>query len=99
MAVPTTAPTSSAAGESHVAVPFNLFTHCGIREALVDGTYFLADKVLDDGYGNPPAGWDNPYQAGTMTVSGSTAVFRDDAGHTVTFHARPGATGFLSVCS
>ncbi len=82
-----------------MAVPFNLFTHCGVREALVDGTYFLADEILDDGNGNPPAGWDNPYQAGTMTVSGSTAVFRDDAGHAVTFHSRPGATGFLNMCS
>ncbi|MDN3937047.1 hypothetical protein QWJ39_12065 [Arthrobacter sp. YD4] len=82
-----------------MAVPFNLFTHCGIREALVDGTYFLADKILDDGNGNPPAGWDNLYQAGSMTVSGSTAVFRNDAGHAVTFHSRPGATGFLNMCS
>lgn len=79
--------------------PYNLFTHCGIHEALIQGTYFVADKALDDGHGNPPSGWKNPYQPGVITVTGSTAIFHDDAGHTVTFHARPGATGFLHMCA
>lgn len=81
------------------STPYNLYTHCGIHEALVDGTYFVADRRLDDGQGNPPPGWNNPYQAGVITVTGSQATFRDDAGHVVTFKARSGATGFLDVCS
>lgn len=79
--------------------PYNLFTHCGIHEILIQGTYFATDHVLDDGYGNPPGGWGNPYQAGTITITGPEAVFHDDSGHEVTFHARPGATGFLKICS
>ncbi|UKA64640.1 hypothetical protein [Arthrobacter sp. FW306-04-A] len=82
-----------------VTVPFSLFTHCGIYEAQVQGSFFTADQPLDDGHGNPPAGWGNPYQPGTIAVEGQRAVFHDDRGHTVTFHARPGATSFLRTCS
>jgi hypothetical protein len=55
---------------------------------------------LTDGAGNPPSGWGNPYQDGTMTLlSPSTAVFRDSAGHRVLFRLRPGATSFQHLCS
>ena len=92
--VSTTTTTTVASG-----VPFDLFTHCGIYEARVQDTFFAAEQPLDDGNGNPPAGWGNPYQSGTITVEGQSAVFHDDSGHTVTFHERPGATGFLRTCS
>ena len=81
------------------AVPFTLLTHCGIHEVRVEDTFYVADQPLDDGNGNPPTGWGNPVQQGTMTVKGGTAVFRDDIGHTVAFHERPGATSFLRTCS
>jgi hypothetical protein len=90
-----TSPTTTAAS----SVPFALLTHCGIYEARVQAAFFAADQPLDDGHGNPPAGWGNPYQSGTITVEGSRAVFHDDSGHTVTFHERPGATSFLKTCS
>jgi hypothetical protein len=81
------------------SVPFDLFTHCGIYEARVQDKFFAAVQPLDDGHGNPPAGWGNPYQSGTITVADHSAVFRDDSGHTVTFRVRPGATSFLRTCS
>jgi hypothetical protein len=81
------------------SVPFALYTHCGIYEARVQDTFFIADQPLDDGQGNPPAGWGNPYQSGTLTVAGSKAVFHYDSGHSVTFHEQPGATSFLRTCS
>ncbi|GAB3566376.1 hypothetical protein GCM10027405_25360 [Arthrobacter alkaliphilus] len=80
-------------------MPTRLYTHCGIKELRVEDTFFFAETPLDDGHGNPPPGWGNPYQDGAVTVSGSKAVFRDDNGHVVTFLARPGATGFLKTCS
>lgn len=92
--VPASPTTSTASG-----VPFALFTHCGIYEVQVQGSFFVAEQPLDDGHGNPPAGWGNPYQPGTITVEGQRAVFHDDSGHTVTFHERAGATGFLRTCS
>ncbi|AXG81605.1 hypothetical protein DVK44_32200 [Streptomyces paludis] len=82
------------------AIPFDLYTHCGIDEALVGSTYFEAVTPLSDGSGNPPAGWGNPTQRGTMTVtSESAAVFTDDAGHEVHFRARPGASAPKRVCA
>lgn len=82
------------------AMPFSLYTHCGVDETRVGSTYFAADEPLDDGSGNPPPGWGNPTQVGTITLrSPSVAVFRDDLGHVVTFHSRPGARSFLRVCS
>lgn len=80
--------------------PYQLYTHCGVSEARIDGRYYKATRPLSDGSGNPPAGWGNPYQAGTMTmVSAKQAVFTDKAGHRVVFELRPGATAFLTVCS
>ncbi|WP_327351125.1 hypothetical protein [Streptomyces sp. NBC_01304] len=80
-------------------IPFTLSTHCGIGEIQIGSTYFEADDPLSDGSGNPPAGWNQPVQKGTMTLKSETeAVFTDDAGHEVTFHARPGATGFKNLC-
>ncbi|MEO3977883.1 hypothetical protein [Streptomyces sp. CAU 1734] len=88
------------ASPSGRTIPFTLSTHCGIEEALVGETYFEAVKPLDDGSGNPPAGWDNPSQQGRMTlVSPEKAVFTDDAGHEVVFRARPGAKDFKNICA
>jgi hypothetical protein len=94
------AQTTAATASPVRSVPFDLYTHCGIDEALVGTTYFEAETPLDDGSGNPPEGWDNPSQRGTMTLTSRTrAVFTDDAGHEVAFRARPGATAFKAVCA
>jgi hypothetical protein len=83
-------------GEVGVARPFDLYTHCGVLGADIEGVWFTADPPLTDGAGNPPAGWGNPDQPGTLTLSSATeAVFRDDAGHEVRLRAvddaaRPG---------
>ena len=82
------------------SIAFQLYTHCGIDEARIGTTYYEAVPRLDDGHGNPPNGWGNPYQDGTMTVtSNTTAVFTDQMGHRVEFHSRPGATSFKQICS
>ena len=81
-------------------VPFDLMTHCGINELRSNGRYFQrVGGVLDDGSGNPPSGWGNPFQHGTLSVSGDNAVFRDKVGHVETFKVRHGATQFLTMCS
>jgi hypothetical protein len=80
--------------------PYRLYTHCGIDEARIGHRYFEAVRPLTDGAGNPPPGWGNPYQPGTMTLlSPVTAVFRDHAGHRVLFRLRRGATTFRHLCS
>ena len=81
-------------------IPFDLYTHCGIDEARIGSTYFEADPPISDDSGNPPEGWGNPIQHGTMTLRSDTeAVFTDDAGHEVKFRARPDATAFKRLCS
>jgi hypothetical protein len=92
-------PSPTAAATVGSAQPYRLYTHCGIDEARIGSRYFEAVHPLSDGQGNPPAGWGNPYQQGTMTLlSPSKAVFRDDAGHQVQFRLRPGATSFKRLC-
>ncbi|MFF3762192.1 hypothetical protein [Streptomyces sp. NPDC002185] len=81
-------------------IPFDLYTHCGIEEARIGSTYFEAETPLSDGSGNPPEGWGNPTQHGTMTLKSETeAVFTDDAGHEVKFRARPGAKAPKHMCA
>ena len=84
------------------AVPYNLYTHCGIDYARVGNRYYEATPPLSDGSGNPPPGWGNPYQAGTLTVISPTqAVFTDTVGHRVVFTLVPSGPGRTTapVCS
>ena len=94
------APSRTAAATAGSARPYLLYTHCGIDEARIGNRYFEALHPLSDGSGNPPTGWGNPYQKGTVTLlSPAKAVFRDDAGHQVLFRLRRGATSFKHLCS
>ncbi|MFJ4845772.1 hypothetical protein [Streptomyces sp. NPDC088733] len=93
-------PTAAATGAAVPrAMPFELYTHCGIDDVRIGSAWFEAERPLSDGSGNPPAGWDNPLHQGTMTVVSPTeAVFTDDEGHRVRFLARPGATEPKHLC-
>jgi hypothetical protein len=93
-------PSTKAAAAVGSAQPYQLYTHCGIDEVRIGNRYFEAVHPLSDGQANPPPGWGNPYQQGTMTLlSPAGAVFRDSAGHQVQFRLRPGATAFKHVCA
>jgi hypothetical protein len=52
---------------THRGRPYRLYTHCGIQWARIDGTFWGATQPLSDGNGNPPSGWGNPIQDGTLT--------------------------------
>ena len=76
--------------EVGATVPFELYTRCGILGAYLDGVWFAAETPLVEGGANPPAGWGDPYQAGTLTrESADTAVYRDDLGHEVRLRVAP----------
>lgn len=62
-----------------------LYVHCGVRWARLDGVWWET-KPLDDDSANPPDGWGNPYDAGTMTlVDDHTAEYAGGPGTTVRF--------------
>ena len=78
---------SPATAAANASVSYTLYTHCGLRFAKIGGRWFEADRPLSDGSGNPPAGWGNPSQPGTIRMlSASVAEFRDSLGHVVRFH-------------
>jgi len=91
----TRAPTPTGSSSAYM-----LYTHCGIWEANIDGRWFAAVEPLSDGQGNPPKGWGNPYQAGTISfVSDTEADFTDSVGHHVRFILEANASGPQHVCS
>lgn len=92
--------TAKAAAYPVRELPFRLYTHCGINEVNIEGRWYEAVDLLSDGNGNPPSGWGNPFQPGTIRLTSPTeAEFRDPAGHVVRFRLRPGATGPKMICA
>lgn len=93
--------TAGCGSSSVVLVPgawYRLYTHCGIEWTEINGTYWRTDNPLSDGHGNPPPGWGNPYQTGSLrSMSPAIAVFTSPAG-SVTFHYTPLTTPPV-VCS
>ena len=71
-------------GKDHSYV---LYTHCGVRAAVFDkGRWWLANPPLDDGNGNPPPGWGNPFTRGVMVLAEEDlAVFTSESGQVVEF--------------
>ena len=62
-----------------------LVTHCGIVQAEIDGSVWLADPPLGT-MTNPPEGWDNPKADGTLRlISKDKAEFVDDGGNRAWF--------------
>lgn len=69
---------------------YQLYTHCGIVWAYFDGGWWKASPVLDDGHGNPPRGWGNPFDAGQMVLlSPDHARFRSAADLIADFQPLP----------
>jgi hypothetical protein len=65
---------------------YQLYTHCGIEWAKINGTFWKAQHPLSDGNGNPPAGWGNPFEYGTLTLTNATTARFSSAAGAVTFH-------------
>ena len=64
--------TGAEAGETYDYV---LYTHCGIKWTRIDGVWWET-QPLDDGSGNPPPGWSNPFDAGSLKMlDDDTAIF------------------------
>lgn len=71
---------------------YRLYTHCGIHRIDNQGRTYLADPALDDGNANPPPGWGNPVDEGTLTLTPGFADFTDARGNHAHFHEVIGAS-------
>ena len=65
--------------------PFELYTHCGIDKSLIefDGEFWQAvgPGPLNDGNGNPPAGFGNPFDLGWIArTEDESAVYQSSRG-------------------
>jgi hypothetical protein len=69
---------------------FKVYTHCGVENTRIQGVWWHAKPPLyNQRRDGPPAGWGDPYQAGTLTVvSDSRAVF-EALGQQVAFVPAP----------
>lgn len=90
MPTPAVAPEAGLA-EIGVRYRHNLYTHCGIRYANFDGRRWLADPILTGiGGVNPPPGWGNPSDPGTMElVTRDRAIFLSSSGEQAFFIPAP----------
>ena len=81
--------------------PFALRTHCGVVSATIENRLWLAAPPLTDGSGNPPAGWDNPTDTGTLRLLSSTeAEFESKSGQVAHFvRAEPGEKDPAAGCA
>ena len=74
-----------AGAEIGATYDYVLYVHCGVQWARIDGVWWET-QPLDDGNRNPPDGWGNPYDAGTLVLlDENTAEYTGGPGITVRF--------------
>lgn len=83
---------SSGRVERGVDYRFTLGTHCGLDDGIdFDGSLwdYAGPGRPDDGNGNPPAGFGNPFDHGTIRlVSEDVAEYRSSAGSLIQYRRR-----------
>ena len=92
-------------GHASVGVPYRLqlYTHCGLDWPMAmdfDGSFWnpIAPGPAPEG-GNPPAGFGNPYDQGTVTlISPALAQYRSSTGAVVQWRRQAGPQ-IASPCS
>ena len=90
-----TATSAPAPAPAQDLTDFRLYTHCGIYETRIGDDFYVATRPLDDGNGNPPRVWGNPFQAGEMRVyPNGTATFTAGSLQ-AEFAKRPNATDWI----
>jgi hypothetical protein len=80
-----------------VSYQFQLYTHCGLdwpQTMDFDGSFWdpIGPGPASDGNGNPPAGFGNPIDRGTITlISPTLAQYRSSTGTVMQWRRHPGA--------
>lgn len=87
-----------------VSYQFQLYTHCGLDWPLAmdfDGSFWdpIGPGPASDGNGNPPVGFGNPIDRGTVTlISPTLAHYRSSTGTMMQWRRHPGPQ-ISSFCS
>ena len=70
--------------------PFRLLTHCGIGPIYFDGWAWVPRSSLAGLEPNPPPGWGNPFEVGTVRlITGNALVLTSRAGRSLRFRLPP----------
>jgi hypothetical protein len=95
------APTANVlTGEPKIGVPYSVsvYTHCGLRHVEFDASNWAISGVLSDPSFNPPAGFGNPTDNGTVTlITRNTARYRSESGEERTL-TRGGGLPWVEGC-
>ncbi len=73
------------------AVDYFVHTHCGVESLEVDGRMWHAVEPLygDNGPGDSPEGWGDPYQEGELTLNSDDSITFEAQGKEVAFVPAP----------
>lgn len=88
-----------------VVYRFRLYTHCGLDNSVsfdFDGGFWdpIGTTATSDGSGNPPEGFGNPYDDGTIQLfSHDHAEYRSESGVIVRLMRYPGTDRPSYICS
>jgi len=88
-----------------VVYRFSLYTHCGLDNPVAldfDGSFWdpIGPGPASDGSGNPPAGFDNPYDNGTIQLlSHDRAEYQSQSGTVLRFSRSSSASRTSYICS
>jgi hypothetical protein len=83
------ASTEQAATDEPSSTRFSVYTHCGVESAHIDGRWWHASPPLYGKVSGPPAGWDDPYQEGTLTMESADRAVFEALGQRVVFVPAP----------
>jgi hypothetical protein len=71
-------------------VRFYVYSHCGVTHAQIGGRWWQAVNPLSHAEGpGAPAGWDDPYQRGRLTVQSPERAVYEARGTEVVFVISP----------
>jgi hypothetical protein len=68
-----------------VVYAYSAYVHCGLTELYADGHWWKRTDPGDDS-GNPPPGWGNPFDVGTVQLKAETyLIYRSSINTLVVF--------------
>jgi hypothetical protein len=90
---PSAAPEAAAGLAVGETATYSMLTHCGVESARINGRWWNAVTPLYGAAGEgagAPAGWDNPFQEGRLTLETDDRAVFEALGEQVVLEPAPG---------